>query len=167
MTISEDLPGITPTHICDRCYTVFRSRDRFYLRANQHEAIHGIAVWPHGQRRLRIEVTDDGPIVMFDDRASVLIPRDDTMFLATDFFRGCAEGEIVAWARRRGFSLRLRPTAAGYTDLVVDPPGPHFILAVTKSWFQRHEIRCTEDGIYHLEKVSVRPVLFPPSAVHA
>jgi hypothetical protein len=162
--ISDDLPGIEPTHICERCGSVFRGRDRFYLRAQDRLGIHGIAVWPHRERRIRIEIGEDGLVVLFDDSASVLIPREETSQLVTDFFRGCSDDRVKAWASRRGFSLTLRTVAAGQTDLVVYPPGPHFILAVTKSWFQRNEIRCTEDGIYHIELTGARPVLFPPAA---
>lgn len=168
VAVSRDLPGIEPSHVCSECPTFFRSRDRFYLTALDRRGIHGIAVWPHGERPLSIEIGEEGMVATFHDGASVLISRDDAHFVSTDFFRGLDEQEVEDWACRRGFGLRLVPAPEmGVADLVVDRPGPHFILRVTKSWFQSNEIRCTEDGIYHLETIGVEPVLFPPLTVHA
>lgn len=75
-----------------------------------------------------------------------------------------SEAEIKGWARRRGFRLTLRQLGMAQADLVVDRPGPHFILVLAKSWFQRNETRCSEDGIYDIEQTGARAVLFPPAA---
>lgn len=165
--VSSDLPGIDPSHFCSRCPTFFRSKDRFFLTARHGVGVHGITVWPHGERHLSIEVGEDGLVATFHDGASVLISRDDMTYVATNFFQRSSEREIETWARRRGFGLRVVTARAGTADLVVDRPGPHFMLLVFKSWFQIHEIRHTEDGIDHLESVGVEPVLFPPSTVPA
>lgn len=163
--VSRDLPGIDPTHFCSRCPTFFRSRDRFYLTAQHEIGVHGIAVWPHHDRHVAIEVGEAGLVACFEDGATVLISRDDTSHISTSFFRTLTEREIVRWAARRGFELRLVPTPQpGVADLVVDRSGPHFMLVVTKAWFQSQEIRRTEDGIYSLESIGVEPVLFPPAA---
>jgi hypothetical protein len=164
---SRDLPGIEPSHFCSRCPTFFRGRDRFYLTAQHDVGVYGIAVWPHHDRHLSIEVGEDGLIATFSDGASTLIPRQDTNLIATDFFRGSNEDGIVSWAKRRGFGLRLDVSHGGIADLVVDRPGPHFILSTVKAWFQDKEIRCTEDGIDWLETIGATPVLFPPTMVEA
>lgn len=162
---SRDLPGIEPSHFCSRCPTFFRGRDRFYLTGQHGVGVYGIAVWPHHDRHLSIEMADDGLIATFNDGASTLITRDDTNLVATDFFRGSSEEEIVSWARRRGFALKLVISEDGIADLVVEEPGPHFILATAKAWFQEKEIRRTEDGIDWLEIIGATPVLFPPTMV--
>lgn len=168
LAVSRDLPGIEPSHVCSQCPTFFRSRDRFYLTALDGQGIHGISVWPHRESPLVIEIGDEGLFATFRDGASVLVSRDDAHLILTDFFRGLTEREIEAWASRRGFGLRLVPASQqGIADLVVDRPGPHFVLRVTKSWFQLQDIRCTEAGIDHLESIGVEPVLFPPLSVHA
>lgn len=168
LAVSRDLPGIEPSHVCSQCPTFFRGRDRFYLTALDGRGIHGIAVWPHRERPLSIEIGEEGMVATFHDGASVLISRDDAHHVPSDFFRGLTERDIEAWASRRGFGLRLVPAAQpGVADLVVDRPGPHFILRVTKSWFHSNDIRCTEDAIYDLEAIGVEPVLFPPLSVRA
>lgn len=165
--VSRGLPGIDPSHLCSRCPTFFRGKDRFYLTEQHGVGVHGIAVWPHHERHLSIEVCADGLVVTFDDGASVLISREATSLVATSFFRTFTERDIETWASRRGFELRVVPTRERTADLVVDRPGPHFPLLVTKAWFQSNEIRCTEDGIDYLETIGADPVLFPPTTVHA
>lgn len=98
----------------------------------------------------------------FDDGSSALVSRDDTSCIATSFFRRSTELEIYSWASRRGFRLRIVPAGDGTADLVVDRAGPHFVLLVTKSWFQANQIRHSEDGVACLEAEGVSPVLFQP-----
>ena len=163
VTISRDLPGIEPSHFCSRCPTFFQGRDRFYLTAHHDRGVHGITVWPHREIRVSIEIGEEGLVVGFADGASALVSRDDTRHIATSFFRRLTEEEISAWASRRGFRLRMVAARNGTADLVVDRPGPHFVLLVTKSWFQANEIRSTDDGIPLLETAGARPVLFRPT----
>lgn len=167
VSVSRDLPGIDPSHLCSRCPTFFRSRDRFYLTGQHGAGIYGIAVWPHREPHLSIEVGQDGLVATFHDGASVLIAKDDANLIATDFFRRSSADGIVAWARRRGFGLEVVGAGVGIADLVVDTPGPHFILVATKAWFQARDVRCIEDGIDWLETIGATPVLFPPTMVQA
>lgn len=162
VSVSRDLPGIEPSHFCSRCPTWFRSRDRFYLTAVHDRGVHGIAVWPHGDRRISVEIGEEGLVCTFDDGASALISRGDTSGIATSFFRRFTEWEIWSWASRRGFRLRIVPAGDGTADLVVDRVGPHFVLLVTKSWFRANHIRDSEDGVACLEAEGVSPVLFQP-----
>jgi hypothetical protein len=162
VSVSRDLHGIEPSHFCSRCPTFFRGRDRYYLTGQHGGSIYGIAVWPHRERHLSIEVGQDGLVVTFEDGSSVLITREDSNLIATDFFRGSSADDIVAWAGRRGFGLKVVGSGAGIVDLVVDQPGPHFILVSTKAWFQANQISDTEHGIYCLEEIGAAPILFPP-----
>lgn len=163
LQVSRDLPGIRPTHFCTRCPTFFRSRDRYYLTAQHGEGVHGISVWPHRSRHLSIEVCEEGLFLTFSDSASVLVARDDTARIAGDFFRRHSNLDIAAWGRRRGFEVRVIPVSDTSANLRVEPPGPHFALLVTKAWLQSNEVRSTEDGVYLLESIGARPVLFPPT----
>lgn len=161
--VSRDLPGIEPTHFCTRCPTFFRSRDRFYLTAQHGDGVHGISVWPHGERHLSIEVGEEGLLLTFHDSASVLVSRHDSSRIAGDFFGSRCSDDITAWGRRRGFDVRVVPVSDMTAELRVDPPGPHFVLLVTKAWFRWNEVRSTEDGVDLLEWIGARPVLFPPT----
>lgn len=114
---------------------------------------------------MSIEVGEDGLVVTFRDGVSVLIPREDTSAISASLFHDTSEEEITTWARRRGFDLKIVPKGNGTADLVVRPPGPHFVLLVTKAWFQSQRIRHVEDGMDHLTAIGVTPALFHPRRV--
>lgn len=162
--VRERLPGITPSHMCSRCPTFFRARDRFYLTARHETTLHGIAVWPRGQARIRIEAADDGLLFVFDDRLWALVPDGDVPRLLGDFWRPGSH-DMISWSRRRGFSIRLEPAKNGRANVRVDPPGPHFVLLVAKTWAQEGRLRSAWETVDRLQEIGAEPVVFGPSEV--
>lgn len=163
--VRERLPGITPTHMCTRCPTFFRARDRFYLTARHEEGVHGIAVWPHGRTRIRIELTKDGLVFVFDGSKWALVPAGDVPLLVSDHFWGHGQREIVSWSSRRGFAIRLAPDGKGKASLRVKPPGPHFTLLVAKTWAQENFLGSLDQTVATLDDIGARPLVFEPSEV--
>lgn len=159
------LPGIVPTHVCSVCPTYFRGRDRFYLTARREKEVHGIAVWPHSEARVRIELANEGLVFLFGDSAWILASNDTFQRVTSDFFWGHGQREIISWARRRGFTVRIVPNGTGKAALKIDPAGPHFPLLVIKTWAQTQELRDIEIATMALSELGVNPVIFGPSAM--
>lgn len=165
--VRERLPGIEPSHFCTRCPTFFRCRDRFYLTSIREDMVHGIAVWPHHERRLRVEWGRDGLVLMFSDGATVLVTHDEIPAVLDDFFWGNGHNEIDSWARRRGFDVRLTPRGQGLVSVRFEPSGPHLPLLVVKAWLRNRWARSCEDALGVLAAVGTRPQLFPPADLDA
>lgn len=163
--VGNRLPGIVPSHSCTQCPTFFQSRDRFYLTVRREEEIHGIAVWPHRQARVRIELTREGLVFLFGQSMWILVSNEAFGKVTSDFFWGHGQREIISWARRRGFTVRIVPTGNGHAALKVDPTGPHFPLLVIKAWAQSQEIRDGEVAAMTLSELGVQPVVYGPSVM--
>lgn len=164
--VREELPGIVPTHFCNACPAFFRAKDRFYLTARRENGVHGIAVWPHDERSVTVESSPDGLVVLFQDGASVLIPGYDFPVLLDDYFARQQRGELVSWARRRGFAIRLVPSGVGQARIRVQPSEPHFVLLVAKLWLRENWVRSIDDVVYALEAIGADPVIFGLPALH-
>lgn len=158
--VRQGLPGIAPTHMCTRCPTFFCGRDRYYLTARHEESVHGIAVWPHGQSRVRIELGDDGMLFVFGDTIWVLLPAIEVPMLISDHFRGKGQRDMIFWSRRRGFSIQLVPAGTGKANVRVDPPGPHFSLLVAKTWAQQNMLRNAQQTLETLDDIGAAPFMF-------
>lgn len=163
--VGKRLPDIEPTHLCSLCPTFFRWRDRFYLTARREKGVHGIGVWPHRQARVRIEMAADGVVFLFGNTNWILANNDTFQRVVSDFFWGHGQREIITWARRRGFKVRLVPTGNGQARLKVDPGGCHFPLLVVKSWAQANDIRDSEVASLAFEEIGASPVVFGPPKV--
>lgn len=163
--VRDRLPGITPSHMCAHCPTFFRSDDRFYLSARHDENVHGIAVWPHGRARVRIELAGRGMAFVFGDTTWALLRPDDVTEVTTDFFWGSGRREIISWSSRRGFSIRLAPDGEGRAAIRVDPPGPHFGLLVAKTWAQENALRNADFTLSTLAELGISPLAVGPADV--
>lgn len=86
------------------------------------EGVHGIAVWPHGHARIRLEANGSGLVALFADTSSILIPDDGMTLLISDHF--VRNGAILAWSRRRGIDVGLVVDGPGRTVLKIRPSGP-------------------------------------------
>jgi hypothetical protein len=160
--VRERLPGISPTHMCTRCQTLFCARDRYFLTARHEETVYGIAVWPHGRARMRIELAKDGLLFVFGDTLWALVPDVDIPALLGDHFGGHGQRQIISWSRRRGFSVRLIPDGDGRRNIHVDPSGPHFSLLVAKTWAQDKLLRSADPTVATLRQIGADPVVIGP-----
>jgi hypothetical protein len=151
--------------MCTYCPTFFRSNDRFYLTFRHDENVHGIAVWPHGRARVRIELTGGGMAFVFGDTTWALLRPGDVARVSTHFFWGSGRREIFSWSRRRGFSMRLAPDSDGQATMRVDPPGPHFNLLVAKTWAQENSLHTADITLAALAGIGVTPMACGPADV--
>lgn len=163
--VREHLPGITPSHMCSRCPTFFCLGDRFYLTALHDQPIHGIAVWPHGGARVRIEPRGQRLVFVFGDSTWMMLGEGDLQMMLADFFGRDERQEMVAWSRRRGFSVGLTPNGTRTVRLRVSPPGPHFLLAVAKSWSRANRVRTRDQMVASLAHIDIEPLVLGSAGV--
>lgn len=151
---------VTPSHECTECPTEFVARNMLYRRVFGDREVYGIGVWPHGRRRVRIEVADEGSIVLVEGKGPMLLNEHDFTAVMNELFADWWPWDVQAWVTKRGFPATVLPTETGWS-LNVGEGGPFVELLLFKTWWRGLGRGAVNKAIERLTCEASSPIWIP------